>query len=78
MRLVNKTGRNNYSNGGLGLNSERVTSNKISLKEGTQAMAEIKNFEKMHGLKKLGPPVNKYPQVMLEQHYEMGKKFFSN
>ena len=26
----------------------------------------------------MGPPVNKYPQVLLEAHYEMGKKFFSN
>jgi inhibitor of KinA sporulation pathway (predicted exonuclease) len=57
--------------------SERLA-NKKSLKEGNQAMQEIKNFEKKNGLKKLGPPVNKYPQVLLEAHYEMGKKFFSN
>ena len=41
-------------------------------------MQEIKNFEKKNGLKKLGPPVNKYPHVLLEAHYEMGKKFFKN
>ena len=57
--------------------SERVARKK-SLKEGNAAMLEIKNFEKKNGLKKLGPPVNKYPQVLLEAHYEMGKKFFSN
>ena len=57
--------------------SQRIAAKK-SLKEGNQAMQEIKNFEKKNGLKKMGPPVNKYPQVLLEAHYEMGKKFFSN
>jgi hypothetical protein len=60
----------------LGIRSERVT-DKGSIKEGNQAMMEIRNFEKKNGLKKLGPPVNKYPHVLLEAHFEMGRRFFN-
>ena len=49
-----------FSSSNLAIRSERVAKN-VSLKEGTQAMQEIKKFEITHGLKKLGPPVNKYP-----------------
>lgn len=56
--------------------SQRIAAKK-SLKEGSQAMKEIKQFEKKNGLKKMGPPVNKYPHVLLDAHYEMGRKFFS-
>ena len=81
IRLQKKSG-GNFLGGNFSLTNfgtERVAqANKKSLREGTQAMQEISNFEKKNGLKKLGPPVNKYPQVLLEKHYEMGKRFFSN
>jgi hypothetical protein len=63
IRLQKKSGAFSSTNLGsnLGIRSERVASNKVSLKEASQAMQEISKFEKTHGLKKLGPPVNKYP-----------------
>lgn len=47
-----------------------------AMREATQAMDEIKCFERKHKLTKLGRPENKYPHVQLEAHYAMEKKFF--
>ena len=46
------------------------------MREATQAMDEIKSFERKHKLTKLGRPENKYPHVQLEAHYAMEKRFF--